>query len=148
MAEIGYIAEGFRIVGEVRGRGDLRIDGMVDGVVRVEGSVLISAEGVVEGSVEADRLRIDGRLVGNGRAHERIETGPNACVDGDLVAPTVHLDPLSAVTGEVVGESAAPRAPRAVRRRRGSSPEGVRRVVPEPKMPVMLRAKGVRRSIA
>src|SRR5690606_29409666 len=92
MAEIGYIAEGLRIVGEVRGRGDLRIDGVVDGAVRVEGSVLISQEGLVEGSVEADRVRIEGRLVGNGKAHELLETGPNACVDGDLSAPLVHLE--------------------------------------------------------
>jgi cytoskeletal protein CcmA (bactofilin family) len=148
MAEIGTIAEGLRIVGEVRGRGALRIDGVVDGAVRIEGSVLVSAQGLVEGSIEADRVRIDGRLVGNGRAHERLETGPNACVDGDLGAPIVRIDPLSAVTGEVLGESEAAAAPRGVRRRRGSSPEAVRRVVPEPKMPVMLRAKGVRRSIA
>jgi cytoskeletal protein CcmA (bactofilin family) len=148
MAEIGTIAEGLRIVGEVRGRGDLRIDGVVDGVVRVEGSVSITAKGLVEGSVEADRLRIDGRLVGNGLAHERLETGPNACVDGDLEAPSVLIDPLSAITGEVFGATEAKAAPRGVRRRRGSSPESVRRAVPEPKMPVMLRAKGVRRSIA
>jgi cytoskeletal protein CcmA (bactofilin family) len=148
MAEIGTIAEGLRIVGEVRGQGDLRIDGVVDGVVRVEGSVSISVTGLVEGSVEADRLRIDGRLVGNGRALERLETGPNACVDGDLEAPLVRIDPLSAITGEVFGTNEAKATPRVVRRRRGSSPESVRRAVPEPKMPVMLRAKGVRRNIA
>ena len=148
MAEIGTIAEGLRIVGEVRGRGVLRIDGVVDGSVHVQGSVLISDVGLVEGSVEADLVRIEGRLVGNARARERLETGPNACVDGDLASPVLHLDPLSAVTGEVAGAHDAPRSVRGVARTRGSSPDGVRRAVPEPKMPVMLRAKGVRVNIA
>jgi len=148
VAENGIIAEGLRVVGEIRGRGILRVEGVVDGAIRFDGTVIIGKGGLVEGNVEADRLRIEGRLVGNGRAREILETGPDACVDGDLEAPLVHLDPLAAVTGEVLGKEVSPRAPRSVLRSRSSQPGSVRRAIPEPKMPVMLRAKGMRRSIA
>lgn len=88
---ITHVAPGSRIQGQISGPTELLIEGEVEGEVRVDSTVMIGAEGVVQGPVIAQVVRIGGRVFGNVTASERIEVAPSGSLEGDVAAPRVII---------------------------------------------------------
>jgi len=104
----------------------------------------------VAGEIVARHVEIEGRLLGRASADQLLVAGPEALVDGDLAAAEFQIDPEAAITGELITLSEPKRRDASSvekRRGQGKSRSESRRVIPEPKMPVMLRATGERRTI-
>ena len=78
------------IEGSVTGEGELQIDGVVKGDVRV-GRLIIGETGAVEGSVQADYVEIRGRIVG-GVSGKQVKLVSTAYVDGDITAEQLSID--------------------------------------------------------
>src|SRR5687767_3512503 len=76
------VAEGVRIVGNLETTGDLHLDGVVDGDVRV-GLLVIGETGGVNGAIYADAIEIRGRVTGVVCAR-RVKLWATARVDGDI----------------------------------------------------------------
>ena len=76
------VAEGVRIVGNLETTGDLHLDGVVDGDVRV-GLLVIGETGGVNGAIYADTIEIRGRVTGVVCAR-RVKLWATARVDGDI----------------------------------------------------------------
>jgi cytoskeletal protein CcmA (bactofilin family) len=70
---------------------ELLIEGEVEGEIRVEASVMIGNDGVVQGPVTAQVVRVSGRVLGSIQAVERIEVAPSGSVEGDMAAPRVII---------------------------------------------------------
>jgi cytoskeletal protein CcmA (bactofilin family) len=104
------IAPGTRIKGEVGGPTDVLIEGEVDGAVKVEGAVVVGAEGAVKGPVSGRVVRVAGKVVGNVRGSERVEVGPAAILEGDIFAPRVVIAEGAFFKGkiEMLGEKSKP----------------------------------------
>lgn len=85
------IAAGLRITGQVSGSERVQVDGTVDGEVRIDGIVVIGAEGRVLGRIEARHVTVHGRLDGNLAAAERAEVTASGKVEGDIEAPRVVI---------------------------------------------------------
>jgi cytoskeletal protein CcmA (bactofilin family) len=103
-----HVAQGTRLQGEVSGATELLIEGEVVGEVRVDATVVVGAEGLVQGPITAQVVRIGGRVVGNVQASDRIEVAPSGSLEGDVVAPRIVIAEGAFFKGrvEMKGESA------------------------------------------
>lgn len=88
---ITHIAPGSRIQGQLSGPTELLVEGEVEGEIRVDATVMIGTEGVVQGPVTAHVVRIGGRVFGNVTASDRVEVAPSGSVEGDIVAPRIVI---------------------------------------------------------
>ena len=88
---ITHIAPGSRIQGQLSGPTELLVEGEVEGEIRVDATVMIGTEGVVQGPVTAHVVRIGGRVYGNVTASDRVEVAPSGSVEGDIAAPRIII---------------------------------------------------------
>jgi cytoskeletal protein CcmA (bactofilin family) len=88
---VTHIAPGTRVEGTLSGATELLIDGEVVGEVRVQAPVTIGTDGVVQGPVSANTVRVGGRVAGNVQATERVEVSPSGSLEGDIAAPRVVI---------------------------------------------------------
>lgn len=88
---VTHIAAGSRVEGRLSGPTELLIEGEVHGEIRVESAVMIGTEGVVQGPISAQVVRVGGRVVGDIQAVDRVEVAPSGSLDGDISAPRVVI---------------------------------------------------------
>lgn len=88
---VTHIAPGTRVEGTLSGATELLIDGEVAGEVRVQAPVTIGTDGVVQGPITANTVRVGGRVAGNVQATERVEVSPSGSLEGDIAAPRVVI---------------------------------------------------------
>lgn len=88
---VTHIAPGTRVQGQLAGSTELLIEGEVDGEIQIDASVMIGTEGLVQGPVFAQVVRVGGRVVGNVTATERVEVAPSGTLEGDIAAPRVII---------------------------------------------------------
>jgi cytoskeletal protein CcmA (bactofilin family) len=85
------IPAGGRFDGLLAFSGAACIQGLLRGEVRARGSLRIGTSGRVEARLEVDELVVEGRLVGDVVARERVELRSTAVVEGTIHAPRVQL---------------------------------------------------------
>ena len=84
------IAEHMTVEGGVVGEGELHIDGVVRGDLRV-GRVTIGDTGHVEGSITAESIEIRGRVVGTVTA-KQVRLHGSSYVDGDITHEQLAME--------------------------------------------------------
>jgi cytoskeletal protein CcmA (bactofilin family) len=124
------LGRGARVRGRVSGDGDLRVEGSVEGDVRVSGQLAIEEGGSVTGDVEAAVVVIGGALTGDVAASGAVAVRAGARVVGDLAGAEVSLEEGASFEGRIDAEldlppelqpslpSGAPRPPNAAGRGR------------------------------
>ncbi|SDT88312.1 bactofilin family protein [Halopseudomonas salegens] len=71
--------------GNIQFTGALQIDGRVEGnIVADKGLVRVSEHGIVEGTIKAPSVLINGQVVGDVEASEHLELDSKARIQGDL----------------------------------------------------------------
>jgi cytoskeletal protein CcmA (bactofilin family) len=108
-----HIAAGTLLQGAVTGATEVLIEGQVQGEVRVDATVTVGAEGVVEGPVAAPVVRISGRVTGNVSASDRVEVAASGILEGDIAAPRIVIAEGAFFKGrvEMRGKPSPPPAP-------------------------------------
>lgn len=76
------IAADITIEGDVSGDGELQLDGVIRGDVRV-GRLSVGETGCIEGDVHSEALIVRGRIIGSVTA-KQVQLFPTAHVDGDI----------------------------------------------------------------
>jgi cytoskeletal protein CcmA (bactofilin family) len=108
------ISAGLKIKGEISGTADLVIDGQVEGKVRVaSGRLTVGASGRVQADVEAREIVVNGQLIGNLKATDRVQIGSSGSVQGAVTSPRIGIDDGAQLTGKVETGQAAETAPAA-----------------------------------
>ena len=80
------------IKGELNGSEDLTIEGQVEGKIELRQNVLtIGPNGRIKAQLAAKAIVIEGQVMGDLTASERIDIRDHGSVDGDLVAPRVTI---------------------------------------------------------
>lgn len=112
------------IKGELNGSEDLTIEGQVEGTIQLRDHVLtIGANGKIKAQVFAKAVIIQGEVVGNVTASERVEIKDNGSVDGDIVSPRVAIAEGAHFRGSVdMQRKGAPGAPGAQKAAAASAP--------------------------
>ena len=88
---VSIIGQGTTVVGEVKSKGTIRIEGAVSGRIQSDDTVVIQETGRVKADLVAGQIVISGEVEGNVFAHERIEITANGKLVGDLTAPRVSI---------------------------------------------------------
>jgi cytoskeletal protein CcmA (bactofilin family) len=105
------IGRSARIQGDVEFSGGLHIDGQVTGNVRVlpggEASVSVSEHGLIEGSLEAPQVVLNGTVNGDIIATERVVLGAKARVRGNVSYGVIEMALGAEITGRLIPGSAA-----------------------------------------
>jgi len=96
------ISSGLKIRGEITGSSDMYIDGDVQGKVRIgSGSLTIGANGRVQADLEAREIIVNGSVVGNLKADDRVQLGSTGSVQGGIVTPRIGIDDGARLRGNV-----------------------------------------------
>lgn len=100
------IGAGTRILGDVQFSGGFHVDGYVRGNVEApagSGSTLsVSDAGVIEGSVTAPDVILNGAVNGDILAHERVELGATARVSGNVYYSLIEMAMGAQIQGRLV----------------------------------------------
>ena len=87
-----FIDEGSEIEGKCTFSGTVILNGRFRGEIVSDGSLIVGEKGVVNASIRAGIVLINGEVVGNVMAAERIELRGSARVVGDVEAPVVLIE--------------------------------------------------------
>ena len=103
-----------RIHGDVHFNGGLYVEGVIQGAVIAEpdspAAVLTLAEsGRIEGEVRATVVILNGRLVGDVHASQRVELGTTAKVEGNVYYTVVEMIAGATLTGRLIHENGEPK---------------------------------------
>lgn len=104
---VTLVAAGTHVVGRVTGQEDIRVQGTIEGFVRLDTTLFVEPEGVLLAEVFARDVVVAGTIVGNVTADHAIVLTPTARVIGDLRAPRVSVAPGAAFRGGVATEAPA-----------------------------------------
>jgi len=100
------VGKGTEIVGDLSFAGGLHLDGKIVGNVSGEEStsstVTVSEQGVIEGDVRVDCLILNGAVVGDVYANERVELAPHARVSGTVYYRLLEMAMGAEVNGQLV----------------------------------------------
>lgn len=89
LPEMTVIGPDTRIKGEMYFEKSARILGSFEGKIAAQGEVQIGVGALCTAAVEAERVIVDGRVVGPITARDRLTLTSNAQVQGDLTAGTL-----------------------------------------------------------
>lgn len=86
------IGNNSKIEGVLFASDSTRVDGLLQGKILSESSVIIGESGVVRGDIHAVEILVAGTVYGNLTAKQRIELTETGCVLGDLMTQTLVID--------------------------------------------------------
>ena len=98
------LGRGLRVRGRVRGDGDLRIEGTVDGDVTVSGALDLAHGATVTGGLSAASVTVSGSLEGDTRAGGAVTVVAGARMRGDVHAAEFTLEEGASFEGRVDAE--------------------------------------------
>ena len=100
------IGQGTAINGDVGFSGGLHLDGTIAGKVsgeaETQSTLTVSEQGKVEGDVYVDNLILNGEVVGDVYARERVELATNARVTGTVYYRLLEMAMGAEVNGQLV----------------------------------------------
>ncbi|MBD7975883.1 MULTISPECIES: polymer-forming cytoskeletal protein [Pseudomonas] len=105
------IAAGALLVGDLRVKGAVQLDGRLQGnLIAEDGLVRVSTGGLVEGEIHAKHVILDGEVTGDVHASEQVELGADARVRGNLYYGLMEMTIGAQVEGRLFAtrDGAAP----------------------------------------
>jgi len=91
--ERNVIGKKTSIIGDINSEGDFRIDGVVEGNVRVKGRVIIGKEGKVSGAIECANADVEGEVSGNLVVSDMLTLKTSATINGEVVIGKLTVEP-------------------------------------------------------
>lgn len=89
--ETTIISSGTNIDGTLKAAGTLRVDGVFNGTMNVEGSVIIGEGGYVKGNIRTDKIVIAGKVEGNIYSNGTLELTSNGRLYGDIEVKNIII---------------------------------------------------------
>jgi cytoskeletal protein CcmA (bactofilin family) len=101
------IGKGTRIEGNVGFTGGLHVDGVIKGNVVSEAedesaTLTLSEEGVIEGNVRVANVMLNGRVLGDVVASNRVELAPKARITGTVTYAMLEMAMGAEVNGKLI----------------------------------------------
>jgi len=89
---VAFIGKGVEFKGTISYSGTVRIDGLLDGEIHTEGSLLIGEEAVITAKVTAGTVVCMGKITGDVTARERIKLQSPAVLNGGVKTPILSIE--------------------------------------------------------
>lgn len=91
-SNVTYIAEDCEIKGSLDSKGNARIDGKVEGTIRIAGDLVIGQSAVLQANIEAQTISIAGEVRGNVKANDLLELASSSRLYGDINTKQLKID--------------------------------------------------------
>ena len=101
-----HLSKDVSIKGKLKLKGDIAIDGNIEGEILTEGLLLIKENATIKASIDAGSVIIYGKVEGNIKASEKIELFETASVQGDLQSLKLKVDSGAVISGRTIIGSA------------------------------------------
>ena len=90
------IGENIKIIGKIEGKGNLRIDGIVEGDIDYDGNIVVGEDGKISGNVKSKDISLAGTIEGNIDSKTKLVILPTGKLIGDLIVSSfiVHEDAI------------------------------------------------------
>ena len=99
---VAAIGRSIRINGDLEGEEDLRIEGEVNGTVRLKkNAVTVGRDGKIRADVYAKSVAVDGEVEGDLFGAEQVSIRKSATVQGNITAPRVSLEDGARFKGSI-----------------------------------------------
>ncbi len=98
------LGRGTRVRGRIRGDGDLRIEGAVEGDVAISGDLTLEEGGTVKGDLQGATVTVSGELHGDVSARGAVLVRAGAKVSGNLGGSEVSLEEGASFEGRIEAE--------------------------------------------
>lgn len=95
----GVIGAGLVLMGRLRGDGDMRIEGVLEGEIDLDGDVSLGATSNVVAPVRGHSVEVEGELVGNVIAERDLTVRAGGRVRGDVRAARLAIDDGAIIDG-------------------------------------------------
>lgn len=86
--------------GEVQCQGDLRLDGVIKGNVKISGRLVMGPESLIEGFVECENAEISGKIKGDMKVKEVLQLKKNCVVEGDIYTKKLIVEADAVLNGK------------------------------------------------
>ena len=96
---LNRIVEGTSVSGEINSDSNIRIDGLVKGIINTKGRLVIGPNGRVEGDIICLNADIEGELVGNIDVKELLSLKASSKIQGDIITSKLMIEPGAIFTG-------------------------------------------------
>ena len=87
-----YVGTNTTLKGNFECHEDFLVEGIVEGNLRSEGTIVLGRDAVVRGEVSARRVAISGVVVGIIRCSERLDVFESAKIVGTIQAPVLKME--------------------------------------------------------
>ena len=102
--ETRIIGTGTVLEGNLKTNATVRIDGEIKGDLESQATVIVGAEGKINGNVNAVDVLVAGTVTGDVKASNKIEIVAKGRVDGDITTKSLVIDEAAIFQGKCVME--------------------------------------------
>jgi cytoskeletal protein CcmA (bactofilin family) len=93
------IKAGTEIVGNIKCKGDIRIDGTLKGTLESEGRVVVGESGKIEGEIICNTAEVSGKVQATVSVKELLSLKATSNLEGDISTNKLHIEPGANFTG-------------------------------------------------
>lgn len=138
------LSQNIRLTGEVTGPENIQIFGYIQGLIKVDGTVTIEENGVVEADVQASDVVVQGKLMGNVIARHQLEIHESGQFVGNVEAAAIDIREGAIFEGrsKMIKTKAAVTAPAPKPAKARPVPEPAPEPEPAPKAKTATKVKG------
>ncbi len=87
--------------GNFEGKGNIIIDGMLEGSLYTEGSLLAGEKSIIKASIKAKEAKILGQVQGQITLSGLLELGPQAIINGDIEIGDITIAKGAIINGKI-----------------------------------------------
>ena len=96
---LNSIAQDTRITGNIDSDGDIRIDGILDGILRCKGRVVLGPDARIKGEIHSNTAEIAGTVDGEITVSDLLSLKSTAIINGDLIMGRFSVEPGARFSG-------------------------------------------------
>lgn len=94
------VGPSLKVKGNFKGKGNIVVEGEVDGNLKTEGYVYIGDKAKITANIEAKTARIGGVITGNVKIKEHLEIVKSAQVSGDIECGSLSVEKGAQINGK------------------------------------------------
>lgn len=94
-----FIANGVELKGELNSKGSIRLDGLVEGKINIQGDLIVGEKGFIKGEVRAESMVLAGKVEGNINTKGRLEITASGSLLGDVVCSVLIIQEGATLDG-------------------------------------------------
>lgn len=99
-SNLNLISDGTTIKGSIVSSSDTRLGGSFEGELQVEGTVVVTGGGMVDGLIQAENITVVGSVKGQINAEKKVTLTSNANVDGTIQANHLVIEEGAVFNGK------------------------------------------------